>query len=218
MRLATRLGFALLLGGLAAAATACAHAPTAPPARTVRLAVLDGSMAGGSGETRRSIAGWWMGARDRFDDGNAGIHLADLLSTEFEKVPGVEVHSRTDIRAMMAEKEHILRSTYPDLSPEERYRVLMDQQPVDYGRSLGVDFVLAPDVTMSRLVHQRTFHWWYSKAAASVELWDVSRGEKVWQWSDRDSALFASQKAALEDLAQSARKDAEKENAFGLAP
>lgn len=206
-----------LLAAAAAAATGCAR--RAPgPSTIVRVAVLDGVEGPGGLETRRSVAGWWLGARDRFDEGNAEIHMGDALAREFAKVPGVVVHSRTDVAALMAEKEHLLRRAFPEMTPEERRAVLATQDPVDYGRSLNVDFVVSSRVDEARKVHQRTFHWWRTRASARVDMHDVRTGDLVWSWQGRSENWFLSHVPVLERLGRKARRNAESVGAFRQIP
>lgn len=205
-------GFALLVAVMLL--SGCASTPT--PTRTVRLAVLDGVMEAGASETRRSVEGWWFGSRNRFDDGNATSTLGEVLTREFAGIPGVDVHPRSDVQALMTEKHHLLRRAYPSLTAEEREQLLGEQSPPDFGRALNVDFVLFPRVRESRMVHQKTFNWWYGRGDVRLELWDVRSGDLVWSWEGRDSDAFASQYGVMRDLARQARRQAVKRDAFGI--
>lgn len=193
----------------------CAHKVKAPQ-RAVTLAVLDGTAAPDASETRRSVAGWWLGSRDRFDNGNAPTLVAEAVAEEFTEVPGVHVFSRIDLAAYMMQKERILMRRYGELTPQQRLDVLRAQSPIDYGRSLNVDYVMTNHVTRSRLVHNRTFHWWLSKVDFDLELWDVESGQRIWVWRGDDTDLFDSQLAVIEELAREAREEALEQDVFQL--
>lgn len=193
----------------------CAKAPPVASS-TARVAILDGTMAEGRGETRRSVAGWWFSSRNRYDNGNAGSQVAETLAREFRQMDGVIVYPRADVATYMAGKERILAREYPGLTPEERLLVLQEQDPLDYGRSLEVDFVMTSVVNESRLIHNRAFHWWLSSVDYDLTVWDVERGEAVWTWYGRDRDLFSSQTAVMEDLAQEAREAAIAADVFGV--
>ncbi|MDK2973477.1 MAG: hypothetical protein PWP23_3232 [Candidatus Sumerlaeota bacterium] len=200
--------FAVLLLG----AVGCSKKP--PVVRQVTVAVLNGTMAPGAGETRKSIAGYWLSARDRYDNGEAGVAAAEALAREFAKAPGVSVFSRTDLRAYMAQKERLLARAYPDLTPEQRLDVLESQSPVDYGRSLNVDYVLATEIAQSRTIHHMAFDWWSSRVELEISLWDVGKERVVWAWEGEDTDMFRSQVGVMEDLAEKACKEAVKYDVF----
>ncbi|MEQ8821095.1 MAG: hypothetical protein RLY93_12705 [Sumerlaeia bacterium] len=171
----------------------------------VTMAVLDARVE--NGETRKSTAGWWLSARDRYDSGNAGVLAGEALAREFGRIPGVQVYSRTDLTAFMASKERVLNQIYPGLTPEERLVVLQMQDPLDYGRALNVDYVLSSQVGESRTVHDKTLHTWKSEADLELSLVEVQSGDEVWRWSGQDTDWFTSQLGVLEDLARKARRD-----------
>jgi hypothetical protein len=216
MNLILRPCLILLLALATLAASGCARRQP-PPAAQVRLAVIDGLPDPLLRDSRVATRGWWLGMNYRHDNANAGIHFADALADSFSAIPGVTVHPRTDVRALFAEKEHMLRRAYPDLTESERRLVLLEQDPVDFGRSLNADFVLASRVDKSRLTHKTTFNWWFGEAAGAVDLYDVRSGERVWSWEKRDRDWFASSVAVLRDLSRQARREAQKANALGTA-
>ena len=212
-----RIGRWPFLGILLASALFAAGCGSVPaPTHVVKVAVLDGVMAEDAAETRQAVTGWWLSSRDRYENGNAGIQLGEALAGEFEKIPGVLVYPRTDMASYMAQKERALRRAYPDLSPLQRLVVLQSQDPLDYGRSLNVDYVLSSRVNLARTTHQRTFHWWVSRIRFDLDLWDVEQGEKVWTWHGEDSDLFDSQLAVIEELAREAREEAFERDVFRL--
>lgn len=214
MRLAVLV---LAIAGIALVLVGCGSKRFEPEG-SIRLAVLDGIMEEGAHETRRSQTGYWMSRRDRFDSGNAGVLLGEVLAREFEAMPGVRVHSRTDLAAFMAQRERLLRRAFPDLTPEDRLEVLSELDPTDYGRALNVDYVLRGRVRQSRLIHNRFFHGWYSRAEVVLEIWNVETGEQVWEMHRADAAWFRSQLGALDKIARKARRQAEREDVFRLQP
>lgn len=201
-------------------AAGCATRPrtTAPLGTRVTLAVLDGTVAPEAAETRRSREGWWFSSRDRYDNANAPALVAEAASAEFARIPGVEVFSRTDLDAYMMQKERLLRRRYPELTAAQRLEVLASQDPIDYGRSLNVDYVLTNHVRQSRLVHNRAFHWWYSTVDFDLALYDVESGARVWVWHGRDTLAFRSQISVIERMIGRAREQAELANAFSIGP
>jgi hypothetical protein len=193
----------LLLIGMLAVTSGCAKRPE--PATLVRLAVLDGRVDPARDRTQRAKTGYLLADRSRYDDGNAGRHFADELAKSVDKLWGVQVHPRVDIRAMMAQKERLLADLQPGMSPEERYDFLLSLDPVDYGKELNADYVLVPYMREARMIQNRAVFWWYSKVAVDYELWDVDKGEKVAGWSSRKTGYFRSQRFVMEDLAKRAR-------------
>ncbi len=187
------------------------------PSGVVTMAVLDGTMAEGLRETRKTTVGWWVGAKTRYDGGNAGIPLGDVLAHEFEEVPGVQVLSREDFRSYYADKERRLAREYPDMTPEERLFILERQSPADYGRSLNVDFVLTSRIEQARLTRSHFLQTWTGAADLSLALLDTRTGETVWQWSDGDTDLFSSPVSVMGQMARRARKNAIKADAFALS-
>ncbi|MBI5155020.1 hypothetical protein HZA57_07265 [Candidatus Poribacteria bacterium] len=192
---------------------------TATPGRLVRVAVLDGMMAPEAPEateTRQSVSGWWFGSTDRFDSGNASLVVAEAVSREFGNLPGVQVYPREDLRAYMAQKERVLRRAYPDLQPQERLQILEEQNPVDYGRSLEVDYVVSSRVSEARTTHNRTFHWWGSHVAFDLDVWETATGKKVWSANVKSGRLFSSQVGTIEEMARSLRREALRKDPFEL--
>ncbi|NJK32140.1 MAG: hypothetical protein HC927_06860 [Deltaproteobacteria bacterium] len=107
MRVRARSSFQLLLAVfLLAVASGCARTPK--PTHVVRLAVLNGVLEDEAAQTQTTVTGWWMLSRDRFENGNAGILLGEVLAKEYEKIPGVQVFSRTDLMSYMAQKERLI--------------------------------------------------------------------------------------------------------------
>lgn len=216
MTFPARFALALCCVVLSLAASGCASRHRLP-ASIVTLAVMDASMATGREETRRSETGWWFGATTRYDSGaSGGVVLADALAEEFARIPGVQVMSRTDLRSYMAQKERLVYRQWPDLSPDERLKVLESQSPVDYGRSLNVDYVLTSRVYESRLVHHHFLHTWTARADFAVDLWDVRAGTAIWSWQGREADLFSSTTAVMERLSRRARERAQKADPFYL--
>lgn len=190
--------------------TGCA---TQKPSRTVRVAVLNGKIdyeVNEKGETRDE--GWWFGARDRFLSPNPGTQLGEVLSRELAKKPGVEVYSRDDLAIYMSQKERLLKRNFPDLTSFQRKQVLAKQDPVDFGKSLNVDYIVTSDIIKSSTVTNRTFSWWYSTVDCVITVYDVSSGQLVWSHAWEDTDAFKSEMAMLEECAretagQMARKD-----------
>jgi len=201
MMLIVRPALFLLLAICAVVATGCARAPISQ--RTVKVAVLDAPVlfevpAKGEVVTR----GWWFGAHDRFRSPNAGSLIGEALARELERIPGVEVYSREDLTIYMSQKERLLRRRYPSLTSTQRKEILARQDPLDFGRSLNVDFVVAPTVTESVTVVNRTFTWWYSHADANVQIYDVASGQVVWAQPMEKTRHFSSQLALFERYAR----------------
>ncbi|MEO8376447.1 MAG: hypothetical protein ABI579_02155 [Candidatus Sumerlaeota bacterium] len=195
----------------AVALTGCAGKKQ--PLRTVRIAVLDGRTDFATPQKGEiQDVGWWFGARDRYLSPNMGISLADTLTTEFAKINGVEVHPRVDLQIYMAQKERVLKRNYPQLDSLARKELLLRQDPLDYGRSLNVDYVITSDVIAAKTVTNRTFGFWYSTLDVIVQVYDVSKGELIWTrpWSDSDnlrSQFSMAQECARETARKAKRKD-----------
>lgn len=217
MKVLARLALLSCCVVLALAAGGCASRQRLP-ASIVTLAVMDGTMATGREETRRSESGWWFGAQTRYDSGTAGVILGDALAEEFARIPGLQVMSRTDLRSYMAQKERLVYRQWPDLSAEERLKILQRQNPVDYGRSLNVDYVLTSRVYECRLIHHHFPHTWTARGDFAVDLWDVRTGAPVWTWQGRESDMFSSTTAVLERLARRAGSKARRADPFNLFP
>lgn len=203
---------ALLLCSLSL--TSCA---SRPPLRQVRIAVLDGRTDYAvNGTSEIQDVGWWFSARDRYLSTNVGTLLGEALSKEFAKIKGVEVYSREDLQIYMAQKERALKRNYPQLSSNERKALLLQQDPIDYGRSLNVDYVLTSDVIEAKTITNRTFVWWYSHVDVIVQLYDVSKGELVWTrpWADTDN--LDSQFALVQECARETARKAKRKDVFLL--
>lgn len=193
----------------------CSCASRQNPLRVVRLAVLDGRLdyeVKAKGEVRDE--GWWFSAADRYVSGNVGIQMAEALSKEFGKIPGVEVYSRDDLTIYMAQKERALKRNFPDLTSLDRKQLLLRQDPIDYGKSLNVDYVMTTDVLQASTVTNRTFSWWYSHLDVIVQLYDVSKGQLVWTRPWNDSDAFDSQLALVEECARETARRARREDVF----
>jgi hypothetical protein len=204
----------VVVAAVALSITACAkREPVKPPTvGGIRIAVLDGTVADPRAETRRSEAGWSVGRRHRFDDGNAGIAMADLLAIELRNLPNVRIHSREDVAAMMSQKERVVRSVEPELGRDDIYQVLLEQDPADYGRELNADYVVTNVVNEARMVYSPTNLMWWSTVQATIKVVDVSTGQVVWEWTGRDTDRLSGQFSVAEDLARHARKRLQEAN------
>ncbi|MBI1289831.1 hypothetical protein GC173_01115 [bacterium] len=208
------LFFLLAAGLMALLGAGCAHQQR-DNLRTVKVAVIDAPVfyeVAPKGEV--VTKGWWLGAHDRFKSPNAGSLIAESLARELDRIPGVEVYSREDLTIYMSQKERLLRRRYPSLSSTQRKDILVRQDPLDYGRSLNVDFVVAPTVTESVTVVNRTFTWWYSHAEADVQIYDVSTGNVVWTMPWDKTSNFSSQLALFESYARRVSRGVTKVDAF----
>lgn len=185
-----------------------------PSSTNLRIAVLDGRMAPGKEETRKSIVGSGVISRNRFESGTANLILADLLAKEFQSIPGVQVQSRLDMQAYMADKERLLAHQYPDLNPQERRVMLAEQSPLDYGRSLNVDYVIYPTINKARLTQNRLLQSWVSSVECEVDLYNVESGELVWKWEGGSWKCFASVYGVMEKISRNAEKSLLKSNAL----
>jgi len=193
----------------------CAAPHMVGPENTVRVLVLDAVLPEAHGKEEVEIVGWWVTARDLRSDPNDGLLWGDVLAKALEEtVPNLTVHSRIDVRAYMIGKEQSLKRAFPMLSEGEIRRLLREQSPLDFGRSLGADFVVASRLNCAYLSHQRTFHWWSSVIDAEVGLWDVSRGEQIWAWSGRNREMFSSELGAMEEVANDCARQAGRDGAF----
>jgi hypothetical protein len=192
-------------------------AKPALPQRVVRVAVLDGLAtypADPGGNVKQE--GWWLGSQDRYLSSTTGIEVAEALARGMARLPGVAVQSRDDQRIYMAEKERRLSRAYPSLKSTERKRLLLEQNPIDYGRDLNVDFVIRPEVLKASTVTNRTFSWWWSDMEVIVEVWRVSPAEKVSTLTFRKKEFFASQVALANRVAKSTTTAVRRTNMFGV--
>jgi len=194
--------------------SSCASKKPNVPSNLSKVAVLNGAMAPGKEETRKSIVGYWFTSRDRFESGTANLLLADALSDELVEYPGIEVRPRSEIKTMFAQKERILSRSYGDYSPEERKTILSEINPTVYGESLGVDYVIVPKVSKARLVHNRFIHSWMGSADVEVEVYDVKSSELVYSWNESGWQWFSSTTGILEKLSEEFQKDAYQSDAF----
>jgi hypothetical protein len=198
-----------------ALAAGCAHRPG--PVQVVRVAVLDGQVLEDAPRGDVEHEGWWFGAHDRYRSEAIGRITADALAAEMKELPGVDMYSREDIIVYLAQKERLLKRAYPNLTPDERKQLLTEQNPVDYGRSLNVDYVVRPVVLRSSLVTNRVFSVWYSQLEMLVEVYNTTTGTKVQEYRFTDFDYFDSQLAMAEECARQASSRARKRNWFGTA-
>lgn len=181
----------------------------------VRVLVVDGVRSEPLADSEYEYKGWWFSRRQYYRSAGDGVLMADILADEFTEFPGAQVHSREDWRMYQAGKERLLRRGYPDLTAEQRRDVLAKQDPIDYGRSVGADYVLRPVIDESFLTTNKVFLWWYSKLNAAVEVWDVESRERVYTFRFRDTDSFDSQKAMMEESARKAVRELRRNNALG---
>ena len=195
-------------------AAGCAHAPAS--SRVVRIAVIDGQPSvteqALTGKVERK--GWWFSARDYYRPPTASTLLADAVAERLSKADGLEVYSREDLSIYMATKERLLRRNFPKLTSEDRKKVLAEQSPIDYGKSLNVDYVVRPQIFRSSTVTNRFVSWWYSHLKASVEVWDVQTGQLVWTYPFDDADAFDSLQAMSEECARQAASKAKSRHVF----
>ena len=208
--------FAVVAAGLFVGG--CASTPPSPT-RQVRVAVLDGMtqyQVAPGGETLDK--GWWFSARDSYLSPNIGILLGEAMAAELTELPGVEVYSREDLAIYMAQKERLLKRDYPNLSSLQRKVLLVRQDPLDFGRSLNVDYVVSSEILEASTVTNRTLPWWYSHLDATISVWDVSGSELVQKWAWEDTDSFDSQIALVEECARELSRKARKQDVFRVLP
>jgi hypothetical protein len=214
MRLLKLLATAVLGAALVAG---CARTPAPPPPYTVRMAIVDMptlyEVTQGEEVSQR---GFWFSARSVIETENYARVASEVLGREFARVPGVEVYSREDLIIYLARKDQRARRAFPELNSADRAELLALQSPVDYGKSLNVDFVLLPIVEESEMVRSHFTEVWSSESRLRLELWSVPEGKVVWTWSGEDSDFFDSQVQVMEELAKKARKAAMRQDAFGF--
>lgn len=185
------------------------------PQQTVKLAVLDGGtvfeVAKGDEVTSE---GWWFNQRDLIQSNNAHVLANEALSREFSHIPGVEVYSRSDMIVYLAAKERLIRKAYPKLSAADRAELLAAQNPVDFGKSLNVDYVLVPTVIQSATVQHGWSSIWSSRVELVLEMWSVESGNRVWNWTGKDRDYFDSQLRIMEELSRKAARKVKKRHLF----
>ncbi len=181
----------------------------------VRVAVLDGITnyeVSPKGDVEDN--GWWFSARNRYKSANIGIQLGQALADEMQGIQGVEIYPREDLSIYYAQKERLLERAYPDLEPAERKQLLSLQDPVDYGRSLGMDYVVTSKINSSSTLVNRTTSIWLSTLEAEVAVIRVSDGQTVDYWTWRDSDYFDSQLSMVEECARELTRKARKSGVF----
>lgn len=195
-------------------AAGCASKPA--PSRVLRIAVIEGQPSVVEKELTGKVErkGWWFSARDYYRPTTAPTLLADAMADQLAKAPGLEVYSREDLAIYMAQKERLLRRNFPKLTSEDRKKVLAEQSPIDYGKSLNVDYVVRPQVLRASTVTNRFVSWWYSHLKANVEVWDVQSGQKVWIYPFDDADAFDSLQAMSAECAKQAAARAKRKQVF----
>lgn len=208
-------GILLLLAVVISMAAGCARTPTA--SGVVRVAILDGELqyeVPPEGNVVRD--GWWFGSRDRYTSSNTGVIAGEVLSREFAKLPGVEVYSREDLALYMGYKERILRRAHPQLSPQGRRDILAAQDPIDFGRSLNVDYVVKPEILWASTTTNLTTSIWRSDLEMSLSIYHVESGRRVGYMYRKNYRLFVSQLTLLESFATRAARKVRREDTFAL--
>ncbi|MCC5874988.1 MAG: hypothetical protein JJU11_02095 [Candidatus Sumerlaeia bacterium] len=191
----------------------CARTPVATA--SVRVAVLDGRVmypVDPGGEVER--LGWWFGSRDRYMASNVGIIAGDVIAREFAKIPGVEVYSRDDYVFYMAQKERLLRRKFPDLSSQARKTILAHMDPIDYGRSLNVDYVIQAEIRNAATTTNLTISAWWSELEASLHIYNVDTGHRIAVIPYDRSRNFHSQVAMLENFARRGVREVIRDDPF----
>jgi len=212
-------GAFLVLAALLALAAGCAARPILAPPRAVRVVVLDAAVPASHAEDPSEIVGWWLSATDIFRDPNDGMHWGNLLADSLAaQIPNVQVYSRQDQKIYMASKDSALKEKYPKLSEAERKQILQEQDPLDFGRSLGADFVIASRIDDSCLTHHRTVHWWTARAKIEVEAWDCAQEKIVWTWSENRRDQLSSVYRLMKGMASRCALSAGTSGAFAHTP
>lgn len=209
------VGLLLLFAVVALVAAGCARTPSA--SGVIRIAVLDGELkyeVPPEGMVVRD--GWWFGSRDRYIAANTGVIAGEVLAREFARLPGVEVYSRDDLALYMGYKERLLRRAHPQLSPQARRQILAAQDPVDFGRSLNVDYIVKPEIILASTTTNLTTSAWRSDLEMTVSIYHVESGRRVSYMYRKNFRLFVSQLTLLESFAKRAARKARREDTFRL--
>ncbi len=185
------------------------------PAVKYDLAVMDMYVPIEYSREPNIIDGWWFGSETVYRNGNAGSMLADYISTQFEKIPSVELFSRDRITTYLLGKRQLLMSSFPGLTDAEYTDMLTKISPLDYGRDLGVDQVLTGRILRSETRRHNTLEIWHSIVEVEVELWDVNTGQMVWSHIFKKKDRFESQPQVMLFIAKQVAEEIN-ESFFGL--
>ncbi|MDX2175758.1 MAG: hypothetical protein SF028_04745 [Candidatus Sumerlaeia bacterium] len=210
-----RLATAAAIAAALLAGASCARRPQ--PTREVKVAVLDGRLLEAvAKDGELTTDGWWFSQRKILKSGNDGLLATEAVSREFRKLPGLNVYDEEDMVVFLAQRDRLAQRSFPSLNPADRAELLQSQSPVDYGRALGVDFVLVPIVEKSNQTQNQFTSVWSSRARVRLEFWDVLKGERVWEYEEGDRDYFDSRLEVMEDIAEDAAILARRRNVFGI--
>jgi len=164
-------------------------------------------------ETRqKQVRGWWFGSRDIYHNPNAGEIFADIFARQLnERIPSVEVYSRTDFKYYSANMKDRLRKTYPRLNDKSLDHILSQVSPCDLARDLNLNLVLTAKLNNCYTSHNRSFHWWSSMIDVDVKLLDAESGSGEWSGHRDTRKIFLSQPSAMEKVAESLIRQMKKE-------
>ncbi len=192
--------------------SAChSHRPIPEPL-TVKVLVIDFNVADDIVSSSRQIKGWWFGARDVYQNPNAGSIFADILAKRLNKeVSCVDVYSRTDYVYYSANKKDRLKKAFPKLDDGAIDGIFVDVSPVEFARDLGLDKVIMGKLRKCYTAHNRAFHWWSSVVDVDVILLDAESGQPEWSGHIKMRSKFRSQFGTMELVAHKLVKRIKKE-------
>lgn len=147
------------------------------------------------------LEGFWFWGKKKYENPRAGNLTAELLTPELRKLPYLQVLDFRDVQRYLAQKVERLQLAFPNYEDEAYTEMLQMVSPADYGKELGVAYVLT-----GRLEHAHTTYWtflklWHSRVRLKLDLWEVASGEVVWSHSFGKTRMGLSFYAMMQDLA-----------------
>ena len=190
-------------------AISCSRMKPAPPLSR-RVVVLDFKIPESHIKNPTEVKGWWLSARNIYQNPRDGIIFADILARHLLDLKYLEQQSRTDLKFYMGQKRKLLSDKFKDMKPEEVNKALAEISPIDYGSELNVDHVITGQIIDSYTLEHRTIHNWYSKVRVRVDLYDMATGKVIWSQEFAQRRQFLAQVDCMEDIAAQATRALDK--------
>jgi len=146
------------------------------------------------------VRGWWFGARTIRENPRAGIMLSETLNRRMAALKFLNLYTAIDLKYYFADKRKLLKDAYPQMTDLEIEAALHKVPPIEFGKELGADKVLAGRIVSQYMAENRTFHWWWAVLIAEVQVTDVASGKVEWSRSYTFGKQFASQSDVQEML------------------
>jgi hypothetical protein len=158
--------------------------PYVAPVRIPRkVAVVDFSIDPTLRTDLKTLEGWWFGSRSVYRNENVGRNVADEVAKTLRGLPYIDLASRLDYRYYIEGKRQLLEVAFEEVEDikyetQDYDRMIETIDPIEIGRELGVDLVVAGHVDNAYMAHNRTVEWIWSGVEIRVDVLNVRTGQR----------------------------------------